>query len=293
MNELSFLWNYRQVMTSTEETTRRHLSLLLVVMGQGFILFFSVVVLLFLPRRDEDSLSITLPASFLFFDCSSSAEVLAVWDGSQSSLSPFHHAITLSVPCSNFLLHPVITVHHWGQSRSLNAGSSLCRSQSVLASLLLFGMCSQSWVSVPASSYSLSLCLSLSYSSAQSPSFLSLSLCLPTLFPLLCSVSLIWSPWFSSSECFFVWWVSHSSLWGYETFWSSTRGECLQLQYTSLWLQSAHSVVYTGATVLCELHWRIKEMQTRLPSRHTAHFISFHTPQTGQSMMAIASFTQF
>lgn len=161
-------------MTNTEETTRQHLSLLLVVMGQGFILFFSVVVLLFLPRRDEDSLSITLPASFLFFDCSSSAEVLLFsWGGSQS---PFHHAITLSVPCSNFLLHPVITVHHWGRSRSLNVGSSLCKSQSVLASLLLFGICSQSWVSVPASSYSLFVCLSLSYSSAQSPSFLSLSL---------------------------------------------------------------------------------------------------------------------
>lgn len=52
-------------MTNTEETTRQHLSLLLVVLGQRFILFFRVVILLFLPRRDEDSLSITLPSSSL------------------------------------------------------------------------------------------------------------------------------------------------------------------------------------------------------------------------------------
>lgn len=217
------------------------------------------------------------------------------WGGSHFSSSSFYHAIILSMPCSNFLLHPVITVHHWGRSRPLNVGGVTVRVTvrfSIFATpcdaftVLSFGSCFQLW----------SLCLSISlFLLFFCPvSLFSLSLfCFPTLFPLLCSVSLIWSPWFSLPECLFVWWVSHSSLWGYETFWSCTRGECLQLQYTSLWLRSAHSVAYTSATVLCELCWGIKEMQTRLPSRHTAHFISVHTPQTGQSMLAIASFTQF
>lgn len=268
-------------MKNTEETTQ-HLSLLLVVLGQRFILFFSIVILLFLPRGDEDSLSITLPASFLLFDCSSSGVVLLFPEMAVISLHLlFIKPSPWAWPALIFS-YPGITVHHRGWSRSLKARSLLCRSESVSASLRLFGKRSQSCVSVPASNYSLAVWLSLSpslsfpYSSAQSPFFLSLSLCLATLFPLLCSVPLIWSPWFSLTECLFVWWVSYSSLWGYEIFWSSTRGECLQLQHASLWLESARSVAYTGTTVLCELYWRIGEMQTRLPSRRTAHFILFH-----------------
>lgn len=160
-----------------DKQRKQHISLLLVVLGQGFILFFGVVILLFLPRRDEDSLSITLPASFLFFDCASSGEVLfsevAVISLHLLFITPSSWAcpalIFSSLLWSLFTTEVDHVLWTWG--------SLLCGSQSISASLLLFAMRSQSWVSVPASNYDLSVCLSLSfsYSSAQSPSFLSRS----------------------------------------------------------------------------------------------------------------------
>lgn len=202
MNELSSVWNDRQLMTNVEETTHQHFSLLLVVLGQGFILFFNVVILLFLPRRDEDSLSITLPASSLFFDCSSSGEVLLFPEVAVISLhllfiTPSPWACPALIFSSILWSLFITEANHvlWTKGR-------YCAGQSVSASLLLFVMRSQSWISVPVSNYSLSLSLSLIL--LPSLPLFSHSLWLPTLFPLLCSVSLIWSPWFSLSECLFV-----------------------------------------------------------------------------------------
>lgn len=159
-----------------DKQRKQHISLLLVVLGQGFILF-SGVILLFLPRKDEDSLSITLPASFLFFDCASSGGVLfpevAVISLHLLFITPSSWACPALI-FSSILWSLLITeVNHilW------KWGAWLCRSQSVSASLLLLAMRSQSRVLVPASNYGLSVCLSLSfsYSYAQSPSFLSRS----------------------------------------------------------------------------------------------------------------------
>lgn len=123
LNKLSFMWNDRQLMANTEESTHQHLPLSLIVLGQAFILFFSVVI--FTVRRWGFSINNSfcfLSLLWLFFLCRSFA--LTQGDSHFSS-SPIHHTINLSAPCSNFLLHPVITVRRRGRSRSLYAGSLL------------------------------------------------------------------------------------------------------------------------------------------------------------------------
>lgn len=113
-------------MTGSWWQTRRNqhinisLSLSLIVLGQAFILFFSTVI--FTVRRWGFSINNSfcfLSLLWFFYLCRN----FAVSQGdSHFSSYPLHHTINLNVPRSNFLLHPVITVHHWGCSRSLYAG---------------------------------------------------------------------------------------------------------------------------------------------------------------------------